>query len=194
MADTNPYAPPEAPPEQVRVHDDRAPRPYVDGEALVVHPDARLPKRCIKCATKADVSEVPSPFEYVPPWARVAFGALGALAFRRTVTLALPFCQSCVLILKERRSAFTKVVLGGLAMMFVPGGLAVVAGPDAKGPFALLTLIGFIAGLALIVTRRKRDLDPYIVRSNLIKDGSVWLLGACSGFVERATRPPKRRA
>lgn len=199
MGDENPYAPPEAAtratPERNKVGGgDRAPRPWVDGDALVVHESARLPKRCIKCATKVDLTEIASPFEYVPPWARFAFGALGALMFRRSVTLHLSFCQSCHLVLEERRRAFRKVALGALALMLVPGVIFLMADREARGPIGLLAVVAFVAGLVLVVTRRKRDLDPYVMRSTMIKDQSVWLLGACAGYVERATREPKRRA
>ncbi len=199
MGDENPYAPPEAAtratPERNQVGgDDRARRPRVDGDALVVHESSRLPKRCIKCATKVDLTEIASPFEYVPPWARFAFGALGALMFRRSVTLQLSFCQSCHLVLEERRRAFRKVALGAVAVMLVPGGLTLMADLELRAPLALVSVVAFVAGLVVLVTRRKRDLDPYVVRSTMIKDQSVWLLGACAAYVARATREPKRRA
>jgi hypothetical protein len=192
MAEHNPYAPPEA-------HDDpktdeRGPRPYVDGDALVVPEAAKLPKRCIKCATKVDLVFVPSPFEYVPTWARLGFGALGALAFRRTVTLSLPFCQSCKLVLEERRKAYGRTALFAILAMFAPGCLALGADRDAKGPLGLLTVAGFVVGLVVLTARRKTALDPYVVRSTLVKDKAAWLLGASPAFVERATRPRKPKA
>lgn len=195
MSEHNPYAPPEAPRDR---HDSTRPldderRPHVEGNALVVHRDAKLPRRCVKCATKADVSDVPSAFEYVPVWARVGFGALGALAFRRAVTLSLPFCTSCKLILEERKRAFGRMSLGVLALIFLPGILALMADRDARGPLALVTVLGMVGGIGFLVMRRRSHLDPYTVRSELVKDHAAWLLGVSPAFVDRATKPPKTR-
>jgi hypothetical protein len=192
MSEHNPYAPPEAPPEHTSRGQSETHRPHVDGDALVVHQQAKLPKRCIKCATKADLVELPSPFEYVPMWARIGFGALGALAFRRSVTLALPFCVSCKLVFEERRSAYRRVALAVLGLVFLPGLLAAMADRDARGPLAFLTVVAMVGGLVFLNVRRRSQLDPYTVRCDLVKDNAAWLLGACPAFVERATRPPKR--
>lgn len=194
MSEHNPYAPPEAHDHAGDRDGERGPRPYVDGDALVVPESAKLPKRCIKCATKVDLQTVPSPFEYVPMWARLGFGALGALAFRRTVTLSLPFCQSCKLVLEERRKAYGRTALFAILAMFAPGCLTLAADRDAKGPLGLLTVVGFVVGLVVLTARRKTHLDPYVIRSTLVKDKAAWLLGAAPAFVERATRPRKPKA
>lgn len=195
MVDKNPYAPPEAPPAPRReAPDASAPRPYVDGDALVVHAKAKLPKRCIKCATKADLVDVPTPFVYVPPWARLAFGALGALVFQETVTIALRFCQSCQLVLQERQRAFRRVAMLGLALMAVPSILFFAVDRTARGPAGLFAVLGFVAGFALIVVRQRRDVQPYAVRSSRVRQQEAWILGACAAYVDRATRPPKSKA
>ncbi len=190
MSDLNPYAPPRAPPDRREPVDER--RPHIDGDALVVHEYAKLPRRCIKCATKADLIDLPSPFEYVPLWARAGFGALGALAFRRSVTLNLPYCNSCKLIFDERKRAYGRLALATVGLTVLPCLLAFAADRDTRNPLLLVSGLAFVAGLVFLGARRRSELDPYSVRCNLVKDRSAWLLGACPAFVERATRAPKR--
>lgn len=195
----NPYAPPKAAPASAptaprEYGDDDAPRPYLDGEALVVHERSKLPKRCIKCSTKEGLVPFTPEFSYVPWWARVGFGALGALAFRRVAKIPLPICGPCQALWQERSRAHGLLVLGMLGLVLLPVFLMATVEREARGPLGLLAAVALVALVAIGYSRRKSHVDPYVIRSTFVKDSSAWLLGASPDWTERAIRGKKRRS
>lgn len=195
----NPYAPPKAasapaPTASREYGDDDAPRPYLDGEALVVHETSKLPKRCIKCSTKEGLVSFTPEFSYVPWWARLGFGALGALAFRRVAKIPLPICSSCQALWQERSRAHGLLVLGMLGLVMLPLFLMATVEQEARGPLGLLSGVALVALLAIGYSRRKSHVDPYVIRSTFVKDRSAWLHGANPDWTERAIRGKKRRS
>jgi hypothetical protein len=197
--DENPYAPPKASSGAAssaprEYGDDEAPRPYVDGVALVVHERSKLPKRCIKCSTKEGLVPFTPEFSYVPVWARLGFGALGALAFRRVAKIPLPICGPCQALWQERSRAHGLLVLGMLGLVLLPVFLMSAVEREARGPLGLLVLVAIVALVAIGYSRRKSHVDPYVIRSTFVKDRSAWLLGANPEWTERAIRGKKRRS
>ena len=199
--DENPYAPPKAasgaastPGAPRQYGDDDAPRPYLDGEALVVHERSKLPKRCIKCSTKEGLVPFTPGFSYVPWWARLGFGALGALAFRRVAKISLPICGSCQALWQERSRAHGLLVLGMLGLVLLPVFLMATVEAEARGPLGLLSVVALVALFAVGYSRRKSHVDPYVIRSTFVKDHSAWLHGASPDWTDRAIRGKKRRS
>lgn len=193
-SEPNPYAPPAAtipdPPAGAR------PSVWVDGDAVVIHEECWLPRRCAKCGArcgKSDATPTLREFQHVPWWAHLLLGAFGALAFRRVARLPLPLCGACDERWSERRRAFQRAVLAMGAVAVVPFLLFLGAERDARGPLGLLTMLG-LAGVLLGGTLlRRARLDPFIVRARLVRDRAAWLTGLHPRFIEHATRPPRER-
>ncbi len=192
-SDPNPYAPPAAPiPDPPP---DRGPRPLprVEDDALVVHEESPLPRRCAKCGEKGDAKPTVREFQHVPWWGHLLVGGFAVLIFRRVARIPLPLCGACTDRWTEHQRAFGRAVLGMAAVAVVPFVFFVGAEDDARGPFALLTMLG-LAGIAVggVLLRRAR-LDPFTVRARVVRDRSAWLTGLHPTFVARATRPPRAR-
>ncbi|HRH00698.1 MAG TPA: hypothetical protein PLR99_30860 [Polyangiaceae bacterium] len=192
--DPNPYAPPAAPiPDPPP---DRGPRPLprVEGDALVVHEESPLPRRCAKCGEKGDATPSLRVFQHVPWWAHALVGAFAALVFRRVARIHLPLCGACADRWMEHQRAFGSAVLA-MGTVVVASFVGLVgADRDARGPLALFTTLAFVGALVGAIALRRARLDPFVVRARLVRDRAAWLIGLHPRFVARATRAPRARA
>lgn len=196
-SDPNPYAPPaapipDAPPD---APPDRGPRPLprVEGDALVVHEESPLPRRCAKCGEKGDATPNAREFQHVPWWGHLLVGAFAVLIFRRVARIHLPLCGACADRWTEHQRAFGRAVLGMAAVAVVPFVFFLGAEDDARGPLALFTMLGLAGILVGGLLLRRARLDPFTVRARVVRDRTAWLTGLHPTFVARATRPPRAR-
>lgn len=177
----DPYAPPESAIGSAPLA--RADGVRRDGKELVIDLDAgeSLPDFCLKCGQPADGFRLRRKLQWHPSWVyllimlNIIFYAIGALATRKTMQLALPLCEQH----RGRRSRlmWASAAVMVLCMIGCAGGISL--DHHASGFVILVAaVLGFSALIALFIVQ-----SP--LRAKRIDQLEGRFLGAKPAFLDR---------
>jgi hypothetical protein len=126
----------------------------MDGAALVLSHDAKLPAVCMKCGSHEGITRREVVFSWTPLWVRYLFfclvGVLLQLLMRVRASLVVPLCAPC----NARWAAARSARMASIALVF---GAALVAGPLLRqhplGRFAGLAALAVVVVIHFVFVR-----------------------------------------
>lgn len=179
----NPYAPPQAYPQQPMMQQPMMQQPIdvrVEGAALVVPNGAPLPDVCLKCGTRHGIERRRQRFVFIPMWARF-FGPLLMAIFQKRSEFQLPLCHACHAQWKKWN------LIAGVS--WLPGFLIVIlgiaVGDDVGGAIAGLGFLPMlVVPIVMLILRLKR-----IVAVSKIDGTHSWLTKIHGGALQVIMNP-----
>jgi hypothetical protein len=136
-----------------------------------------LPRVCMCCGARARHFKTKK-FQWSPPWAYFALGAIGAMAFMKTLTMEVPLCEKHKWHWVWPPLITILGLVGIFAVLF--GGVALAEVITIDPPVVFIPVgILFLAWLVTIVV-----LSTKTIRPTEITDKSITLRGVCDEFIE----------
>ena len=119
---------------------------WVEGDILVMEKEGvALPDRCVKCNQPSDFRHVQK-VQWVPMWARLLFGGLLMLLFRKTAHLDVGLCDT------HREQVRVAKLVGGVGILL--GIMGFIGGLFLQWmPIVAIGFIGMIFGILFLAFR-----------------------------------------
>jgi hypothetical protein len=150
---------------------------WQDKSTLVMSKEAALPDRCVKCNSPANGLRLKrnlywhNPIYYLLIFGGVLLYLIVALIVRKSATVNIPLCEAH---LARRRHM---LIAGWLVFLLLGIGGFIVAIAGNEPTLALLGVLGFFAGLILLIIAART------VIPTRIDDRFVWLKGINSDYL-----------
>jgi hypothetical protein len=136
-----------------------------------------LPRVCICCGARATMFKQKR-FQWHPPWAFLALGAMGAMMFAKTATLQVPLCERHKWHWGGRTAVILLSLLALLLLLF--GAIVIASKLQVEPEFVFIPFAAlFLAWLGLAIT-----LSVTTVRPTEITDKSITLQGVSEEFID----------